>query len=159
MIPLFINNILNNKDLPVYGTGENVRDWLYVEDHASAIDTILHNGIQGETYNIGGHNEWKNIDLIHALIKITDKLLGRAEGTSLQLIKYVTDRAGHDHRYAIDADKIKSELGWVPSLDFEAGLTKTVSWYLNNRSWLDSVTSGSYQDYYKQQYLSKKYHS
>jgi dTDP-glucose 4,6-dehydratase len=159
LIPLFINNILNNKDLPVYGTGENVRDWLYVEDHASAIDTILHNGVQGETYNIGGHNEWKNIDLIHGLIKVTDKLLGRAEGTSLQLIKYVTDRAGHDHRYAIDADKIKSQLGWVPSLDFEAGLTKTVSWYLDNRNWLDSVTSGTYQDYYKQQYLSKKHDS
>lgn len=159
LIPLFINNILNNKNLPVYGTGENVRDWLYVEDHASAIDTILHNGVQGETYNIGGHNEWKNIDLIHALIKVSDKLLGRPEGTSLQLIKYVTDRAVHDHRYAIDAEKIKSQLGWVPSLDFEAGLTKTVSWYLDNRNWLDSVTSGAYQDYYKQQYLSKKHPS
>jgi dTDP-glucose 4,6-dehydratase len=152
LIPLAIHNIKNNKPIPVYGKGENVRDWLWVEDHARAIDVILHKGKNGETYNIGGHNEWKNIDLIHLLCKIMDKKLGRAEGTSAQLITFVKDRAGHDLRYAIDASKLKDELGWVPSLQFEEGLEKTVDWYLNNQSWLDHVTSGSYQSYYQDQY-------
>jgi dTDP-glucose 4,6-dehydratase len=152
LIPLAIHNIKNNKPIPVYGKGENVRDWLWVEDHARAIDVILHKGTNGETYNIGGHNEWKNIDLIHLLCKIMDKKLGREEGTSAQLITFVKDRAGHDLRYAIDASKLKDELGWVPSLQFEEGLEKTVDWYLNNQSWLDHVTSGSYQSYYQEQY-------
>lgn len=152
LIPLAIHNIKNNKPIPVYGKGENVRDWLWVEDHARAIDVILHKGKNGETYNIGGHNEWKNIDLIHLLCKIMDKKLGRAEGSSAQLITFVKDRAGHDLRYAIDATKLKEELGWVPSLQFEEGLEKTVDWYLNNQSWLDHVTSGAYQSYYQAQY-------
>lgn len=154
LIPLFINNIRNNKPLPVYGKGENIRDWLYVEDHARAIDIIFHKGSKGETYNIGGFNEWKNIDLIHLLVKISDKLLGRAEGTSERLITYVTDRAGHDLRYAIDAYKIKNELGWEPSLKFEEGLEKTVHWYLTNQNWLDHVTSGEYRSYYMKMYGS-----
>ena len=154
LIPLFINNIRNNKPLPVYGKGENIRDWLYVEDHARAIDIIFHKGSKGETYNIGGFNEWKNIDLIHLLVKVSDRLLGRAEGTSEKLITYVTDRAGHDLRYAIDAFKIKNELGWEPSLKFEEGLEKTVHWYLTNQDWLDYVTSGEYRSYYMKMYGS-----
>jgi dTDP-glucose 4,6-dehydratase len=138
--------------LPVYGKGENVRDWLYVEDHAKAIDVIFHKGKRGDTYNIGGLNEWKNIDLIHQVVKVCDKLLGRAEGESEKLITYVTDRAGHDLRYAIDATKLTSELGWKPSLQFEEGLEKTVRWYLDNQDWLDHVTSGEYMNYYKQMY-------
>lgn len=155
LIPLFINNIINSKPLPVYGKGENIRDWLYVEDHARAIDVIYHKGRKGETYNIGGFNEWKNIDLIHLLVKVCDKLLGRASGASEQLITYVTDRAGHDLRYAIDASKIKNELGWEPSLRFEEGLEKTVHWYLTNQDWLDFVTSGDYRSYYKNMYGSR----
>ena len=152
LIPLFINNIVNNKPLPVYGKGINVRDWLYVVDHAKAIDTILHTGALGETYNIGGHNEWKNIDLIQLLIKLTDQKLGRPEGASQKLITYVTDRAGHDMRYAIDATKINDKLNWTPSLQFEEGLTKTIDWYLSNSSWLDNVTSGDYRSYYDKMY-------
>ena len=152
LIPLFINNIINEKSLPVYGKGINVRDWLYVKDHAAAIDTILHNGKTGETYNIGGHNEWKNIDLIHLLIKLTDQKLNRPEGYSEKLITYVTDRAGHDLRYAIDATKLKDDLGWVPSLQFEEGLSKTIDWYLENTEWLNNVTSGSYRAYYEKHY-------
>ena len=148
LIPLFINNIVNNKPLPVYGTGENVRDWLFVDDHARAIDVIFHKGKLGETYNIGGFNEWKNIDLIKVMIKTVDRLLGRKEGTSDKLITHVTDRAGHDLRYAIDSSKIKDELGWEPSLQFEEGIEKTVKWYLENQEWLDNVTSGDYQAYY-----------
>ena len=155
LIPLFINNIVNNKSLPVYGQGINVRDWLYVVDHARAIDVIFHNGKLGETYNIGGHNEWKNIDLIKVLIKLTDEKLGRAPGTSEALITYVTDRAGHDLRYAIDATKVKDDLGWVPSLQFEEGLSKTIDWYLDNTDWLNNVTSGKYKDYYKQMYQNR----
>ena len=152
LIPLFINNICNNKPLPVYGKGENVRDWLYVEDHANAIDLIFHEGSVGETYNIGGFNEWKNIDLIKVLIATVDRQLGRPAGASLQLITYVTDRAGHDLRYAIDSGKLNRELGWSPSLQFEEGIEKTVKWYLENAAWLDSVTSGEYQKYYEQMY-------
>ncbi len=152
LIPLFINNIRHNKPLPVYGKGENVRDWLYVEDHARAIDLIFHQGKVGETYNIGGFNEWKNIDLIRVLIKVTDRLLGRPEGASLSLITHVTDRAGHDARYAIDSTKLKEELGWEPSLQFEEGIEKTVKWYLENQDWLDNVTSGDYQKYYEKMY-------
>jgi dTDP-glucose 4,6-dehydratase len=152
LIPLFINNIVNNKPLPVYGKGENVRDWLYVEDHARAIDDIFHKGKLNETYNIGGFNEWKNIDLIKVLVKAADKLLGRSEGSSEKLITYVTDRAGHDLRYAIDATKIKEELGWQPSLQFEEGIEKTIKWYLENKDWMDNVTSGNYQEYYKKMY-------
>ena len=152
LIPLFINNIVNNKPLPVYGKGENVRDWLFVDDHARAIDVIFHNGKLGETYNIGGFNEWKNIDLIKVIIKTVDKLLGREEGASEQLITYVTDRAGHDLRYAIDSTKLKDELGWEPSLQFEEGIEKTVAWYLENQEWLDNVTSGDYQAYYQKMY-------
>lgn len=152
LIPLFINNIRHNKPLPVYGKGENVRDWLYVEDHARAIDVIFHKGTVGETYNIGGFNEWKNIDLIKVMIKTVDRLLGRAEGESEKLITYVTDRAGHDLRYAIDATKLKNELGWEPSLQFEEGIEKTVRWYLDNQNWLDNVTSGDYQLYYEKMY-------
>jgi len=148
LIPLFINNIKNNKPLPVYGRGENVRDWLYVIDHARAIDTVFHKGKLGETYNIGGFNEWKNIDLIRLLCKIMDTKLGRPEGTSEKLITYVTDRAGHDLRYAIDATKIMNELGWKPSLQFEEGLELTVDWYMTNEAWLNRVTSGEYQKYY-----------
>lgn len=152
LIPLFIHNIRNNKPLPVYGKGENVRDWLYVEDHARAIDLIFHQGKLGDTYNIGGFNEWKNIDLIKVIIKTVDKQLGRADGASDHLITYVTDRAGHDLRYAIDATKIKNELGWVPSLQFDEGIEKTVKWYLENEVWLNNVTSGDYQKYYEEMY-------
>ncbi|MCF6171464.1 MAG: dTDP-glucose 4,6-dehydratase [Bacteroidales bacterium] len=152
LVPLFINNIRNNKALPVYGKGENVRDWLYVIDHAQAIDVIFHKGENGETFNIGGHNEWKNIDLIKVLIKVVDKKLGRAPGSSEKLITYVTDRAGHDLRYAIDASKLQEKLGWKPSLQFEEGIEITVDWYLNNQEWLDNVTSGNYQKYYEEMY-------
>jgi dTDP-glucose 4,6-dehydratase len=152
LIPLFINNIVNNKPLPVYGKGENVRDWLYVEDHVRAIDDIFHMGKLNETYNIGGFNEWKNIDLIKVLIKVADKLLGRSEGSSEKLITHVTDRSGHDLRYAIDATKIKEELGWEPFLQFEEGIEKTIKWYLENKDWMDNVTSGNYQEYYKKMY-------
>ena len=152
LIPLFINNILNNKSLPIYGKGENVRDWLFVDDHARAIDVIFHNGKLGDTYNIGGFNEWKNIDLIKVIIKTVDRLLGREEGTSEKLITYVTDRAGHDLRYAIDSTKLKEELGWEPSLQFEEGIDKTVKWYLDNVDWLLNVTSGEYQKYYEAMY-------
>lgn len=152
LIPLFINNIRHKKPLPVYGKGENVRDWLYVEDHARAIDTIFHNGKIAETYNIGGFNEWKNIDIIKVLIKTTDKLLGRKEGEDENLITYVTDRAGHDLRYAIDSTKLQRELGWEPSLQFEEGIEKTVRWYLDNQDWLDNITSGEYMSYYKDMY-------
>ena len=152
LIPLFINNIVNNKPLPVYGKGENVRDWLFVDDHARAIDVIFHKGKLGETYNIGGFNEWKNIDLIKVMIKTVDRLLGREEGASDKLITYVTDRAGHDLRYAIDSTKLKNELGWEPSLQFEEGIEKTVAWYLENQEWLDNVTSGDYQAYYQKMY-------
>lgn len=152
LIPLFINNIRHSKPLPVYGKGENVRDWLYVVDHARAIDVVFHQGRPGETYNIGGFNEWKNIDLIKVMIKTVDRLLGRQEGESEKLITYVTDRAGHDLRYAIDSTKIKTELGWEPSLQFEEGIEKTVRWYLDNQDWLDNVTSGDYQTYYEKMY-------
>ena len=152
LIPLFINNIRNNKPLPVYGKGENVRDWLYVEDHARAIDLVFHKGAVGDTYNIGGFNEWTNIDLIKVIIRTVDRLLGKPEGISDGLITYVTDRAGHDLRYAIDATKIKNELGWEPSLQFEEGIEKTVQWYLDNTEWLDGVTSGEYQRYYENMY-------
>lgn len=152
LIPLFINNIRHNRPLPVYGKGENVRDWLFVEDHARAIDSIFHNGKIAETYNIGGFNEWKNIDLIKVLIKTTDRLLGRREGESLKLITYVADRKGHDLRYAIDSQKLKNELGWEPSLQFEEGIEKTVQWYLDNQQWLDHITSGEYEQYYSQMY-------
>ena len=152
LIPLFINNIVNNKPLPVYGKGENVRDWLFVNDHARAIDVIFHKGKLNETYNIGGFNEWKNIDLIKVIIKTVDKMLGRDEGTSDKLITYVTDRAGHDLRYAIDSTKLKNELGWEPSLQFEEGIEKTVKWYLDNKEWMDNVNSGDYQEYYKKMY-------
>ena len=155
LLPLFFNNIKNNKPLPVYGKGENVRDWLYVLDHARAIDDVFHKGKEGETYNIGGFNEWTNIDLIKLLIKVMDRKLGRPEGTSENLITYVTDRAGHDLRYAIDANKIMTELGWKPSLQFEEGLEKTIDWYLANETWIDNVTSGSYQKYYDNQYASR----
>ena len=152
LIPLMIRNIRDQRPLPVYGEGLNIRDWLWVEDHASAIDTILHNGTSGRTYNIGGLNEWRNIDLVHALIREVDAAMGRPEGTSLGLITHVKDRAGHDMRYAIDASRIESELGWKPSIQFEAGLTATVHWYLDNAEWMDSVTSGNYQQYYKTMY-------
>lgn len=152
LIPLFINNIRNRKPLPVYGKGENVRDWLYVEDHARAIDVIFHNGKIAETYNIGGFNEWKNIDIIKVVINTVDRLLGRKEGEDLDLITYVTDRAGHDLRYAIDSSKLQRELGWEPSLQFEEGIEKTVRWYLDNQKWLDNVTSGDYQNYYQKMY-------
>ncbi|MEZ4909341.1 MAG: dTDP-glucose 4,6-dehydratase [Saprospiraceae bacterium] len=152
LIPLMLNNIIHKKPLPVYGKGENVRDWLYVEDHARAIDTILHHGKVGETYNIGGHNEWKNIDIVHFLCDAMDEKLGRTKGESRQLITYVTDRAGHDLRYAIDASKIKDHLGWVPSETFETGIAKTIDWYLANEEWLEHVTSGAYQEYYKKMY-------
>jgi dTDP-glucose 4,6-dehydratase len=152
LIPLMINNIKNRKPLPVYGKGENVRDWLYVEDHARAIDVIFHKGKLGESYNVGGFNEWKNIDLVHLLCKIMDQKLGRKDGDSASLIQYVTDRPGHDLRYAIDATKLKNELGWEPSLQFEEGLNKTVDWYLQNEEWITHVTSGNYQNYYQEQY-------
>ncbi|PWK27113.1 dTDP-glucose 4,6-dehydratase [Arcicella aurantiaca] len=155
LLPLMIHNILNNKPLPVYGKGENVRDWLFVVDHARAIDTVFHDGVLGETYNIGGFNEWKNIDIVMLVCKTMDEKLGRPAGTSEQLITYVTDRAGHDLRYAIDATKIMNELGWKPSLQFEEGLEKTVDWFLNNQEWLDNVTSGNYQKYYEGMYANR----
>ncbi|ASQ89967.1 dTDP-glucose 4,6-dehydratase [Prosthecochloris sp. GSB1] len=152
LIPLFINNIRNEEPLPVYGKGENVRDWLWVVDHARAIDVIYHGGTQGETYNIGGHNEWRNIDLVRLLCSIMDRKLGRPAGESEKLIAYVTDRAGHDLRYAIDSTKLQGELGWVPSIRFEEGLEITVDWYLMNQEWLDGVTSGEYKNYYRRMY-------
>jgi dTDP-glucose 4,6-dehydratase len=152
LIPLFIHNIRNKKPLPVYGKGENIRDWLYVEDHAKAIDLLFHKGKSGETYNIGGNNEWRNIDLIHKLCEIMDNRLGRNPGESAQLITFVKDRAGHDLRYAIDAGKIKRELGWEPTVKFTEGFEETVDWYLTNEKWLNTVTSGEYQKYYEQQY-------
>ena len=155
LIPLFINNIRHRRPLPVYGKGENVRDWLYVEDHARAIDVIFHKGKIAETYNIGGFNEWKNIDIIKVLINTTDRLLGRKEGEDMDLITYVTDRAGHDLRYAIDSSKLQRELGWEPSLQFEEGIEKTVRWYLDNQAWLDNVTSGDYQKYYENMYAGR----
>jgi len=155
LIPLFINNIRHCKPLPVYGKGENVRDWLYVEDHARAIDLIFHEGKVGETYNIGGFNEWKNIDIIKVLINTVDRLLGRTPGEDMDLITYVTDRAGHDLRYAIDSSKLQRELGWEPSLQFEEGIEKTVRWYLDNQAWMDNVTSGDYQKYYEDMYKGR----
>jgi len=155
LIPLIIHNIIHNKPLPVYGKGENVRDWLYVEDHAKAIDKVFHEGKIGETYNIGGFNKWKNIDVVKLLCKILDQKLNRSEGESEKLIQFVTDRAGHDLRYAIDSTKIMNELGWKPSLQFEEGIEKTVDWYLNNSEWLNNVTSGAYQTYYNNQYLNR----
>ena len=155
LIPLFVNNIRHRKPLPVYGKGENVRDWLYVEDHARAIDLIFHEGKVAETYNIGGFNEWKNIDIVKTLIRVTDRLLGRPEGADDDLITYVTDRAGHDLRYAIDSRKLQRELGWEPSLQFEEGIEKTVRWYLDNQDWLDNVTSGDYQKYYEEMYKGR----
>ncbi len=155
LIPLFINNIRHRKPLPVYGKGENVRDWLYVVDHARAIDVIFHRGAVAETYNIGGFNEWKNIDIIKVVINTVDRLLGREEGEDLDLITYVTDRAGHDLRYAIDSRKLQRELGWEPSLQFEEGIEKTVRWYLDNQEWLDNVTSGDYQQYYEKMYQNR----
>ena len=155
LIPLFINNIRHGKPLPVYGRGENVRDWLYVEDHARAIDLIFHEGRVAETYNIGGFNEWKNIDLIKVMIKTVDKILGNPEGHSLGLITYVTDRLGHDARYAIDSSKLHRELGWEPSLQFEEGIEKTVRWYLDNQEWMDNVTSGDYMKYYEEMYINR----
>ncbi|MFT4521385.1 MAG: dTDP-glucose 4,6-dehydratase [Bacteroidia bacterium] len=152
LIPLFINNIKNKKALPVYGKGANVRDWLFVEDHASAIDLIFHEGKIGETYNIGGNNEWKNIDLVKLMCSLMDDKLERSQGESAELITYVTDRAGHDFRYAIDSSKLMNELGWKPSLQFEEGLSKTIDWYLSNPEWLEHVTSGAYLSYYKEQY-------
>lgn len=152
LIPLCINNIKNNKPLPIYGKGENVRDWLYVVDHARAIDVVFHQAKDGSTYNIGGHNEWTNIDVIRLLCKIMDKKLNRAEGANEKLITFVKDRAGHDLRYAIDSTKLQNDLGWKPSLQFEEGLEKTVDWYLTNTDWLNNVTSGNYQHYYEQQY-------
>ena len=155
LIPLFINNIRHRKPLPVYGKGENVRDWLYVEDHARAIDLIFHEGKIADTYNIGGFNEWKNIDIIRVLISTVDRLLGRQPGEDMNLITYVTDRAGHDLRYAIDSTKLQKELGWEPSLQFEEGIEKTVRWYLDNQAWMDDVTSGDYQRYYDDMYRDR----
>ena len=155
LIPLFINNICCRKPLPVYGRGENVRDWLYVEDHARAIDLIFHRGRVAETYNIGGFNEWKNIDLVKLLVRTVDRLLDRPEGFSLHLITFVTDRAGHDLRYAIDSSKLKRELGWEPSLQFEEGIEKTVRWYLENRDWMENITSGEYEKYYESMYSNR----
>lgn len=155
LIPLFINNIRHRKPLPVYGKGENVRDWLYVEDHARAIDLIFHKGKVADTYNIGGFNEWRNIDLIKVMIQTVDRLLGNPEGYSLDLITYVTDRKGHDLRYAIDSTKLANELGWQPSLQFEEGIEKTIKWYLDNQEWLDNITSGDYQKYYEEMYSNR----
>lgn len=152
LIPLAINNIKNERPIPIYGKGENIRDWLFVNDHAAAIDLIFHEGKDGDTYNIGGNNEWTNIDLIHALCRIMDKKLGKEEGESEKLITFVKDRAGHDLRYAIDSSKLQNELGWSPSLQFEEGLEKTVDWYLNNQAWNDRITSGAYKEYYAKQY-------
>lgn len=155
LIPLMINNILHNKPLPVYGKGENVRDWLWVEDHARAIEVIFHKGVIGETYNVGGFNEWKNLDLVHLLCRIMDEKLNRMPGESAKLITYVKDRAGHDLRYAIDATKLNKKLGWKPSLQFEEGLEKTVEWYLANQEWVQHITSGAYQEYYDHQYNAR----
>ena len=155
LIPLMIHNIKNNKPLPVYGKGENIRDWLWVNDHAKAIDVIFHSGKNGETYNIGGNNEWKNIDLVHKLCEIMDQKLGRETGHSAELITYVTDRAGHDFRYAIDASKLENELGWKPSVAFDQGFEKTIDWYLENEAWLENVTSGNYQAYYNNMYTNR----
>jgi dTDP-glucose 4,6-dehydratase len=155
LIPLFIHNIKNKKPLPVYGKGENIRDWLWVEDHAAAIDVIFHKGRIGETYNIGGFNEWKNIDLIRVICRVMDEKLGRPGGESEKLITFVKDRAGHDLRYAIDASKLKNELGWEPSLQFEEGIQKTIDWYLENKEWLNNVASGDYQKYYEKQYVKR----
>ena len=155
LIPLFIHNIKNNRPLPVYGKGENIRDWLWVEDHAAAIDVVFHKGEKGETYNIGGFNEWKNIDLIRVICRVMDKKLNRPSGESEKLITFVKDRAGHDLRYAIDATKIKNELGWQPTLQFEEGIEKTIDWFLENEEWLQQVTSGDYQKYYEDQYVRR----
>lgn len=155
LIPLIINNILEGKKLPVYGKGENVRDWLYVVDHARAIDVIFHNGKVADTYNIGGFNEWKNIDIIHVIVKTVDRLLGNPEGHSEELITYVMDRMGHDLRYAIDSTKLKNELGWEPSLQFEEGIEKTVQWYLDNQEWMDNITNGAYESYYEDMYKNR----
>ena len=155
LIPLAINNIREKKSIPIYGKGENIRDWLFVEDHANAIDLVFHKGKKGETYNIGGNNEWTNIDLIRVLCKIMNEKLGREEGESEQLITFVKDRAGHDLRYAIDSSKIQNELGWNPSLQFEEGLNKTVDWYLKNSLWMKNITSGNYQKYYEEQYYKR----
>ncbi len=155
LLPLCINNIKHSKPLPIYGKGENIRDWLFVVDHARAIDVVFHNGVIGETYNIGGFNEWKNIDIVRLLCDLMDEKLGRAPGSSQKLITFVKDRAGHDMRYAIDATKIKNELGWEPSLQFEEGLSKTVDWYLENTQWMERVTSGDYQKYYDTQYTGR----
>ena len=155
LIPLFINNIRHRKPLPVYGKGENVRDWLYVEDHARAIDLIFHRGKTADTYNIGGFNEWKNIDIVKVVIRTVDRLLGRPEGADMDLITFVADRKGHDMRYAIDSTKLRDELGWEPSLQFEEGIEKTVRWYLDNQAWVDNVTSGDYQRYYEEMYAGK----
>ena len=152
LLPLFFNNIINNKSLPVYGNGSNTRDWLYVLDHATAIDVVFHKGKDGETYNVGGHNEWKNIDLIKMMCTLMDEKLGRILGSSESLITYVTDRSGHDFRYAIDASKIEKDLGWKPSLQFNEGLSITLDWYMSNQKWLDNITNGEYQTYYQQQY-------
>jgi dTDP-glucose 4,6-dehydratase len=155
LLPLAINNIKQMKPIPIYGKGENIRDWLFVVDHARAIDLVYHTGKTGETYNIGGHNEWTNIDLIHKLCEILDRKLNRKPGTSASLITYVKDRAGHDLRYAIDATKIKEALGWMPSLQFEEGMEITVDWYLNNEEWMNRVTSGAYNSYYEEQYVKR----
>jgi len=155
LIPLMIHNIINEKPLPIYGKGDNVRDWLWVEDHASAIDAIFHNGRVGESYNVGGLNEWTNLELVHYLCRLMDQKLGRNNGVSEQLITYVTDRAGHDKRYAIDATKLETELGWKPSLTFEEGLERTVDWYLANQDWVEKVTSGAYQHYYQHMYQDR----
>ena len=155
LIPLFINNIRQGKPLPVYGKGENVRDWLYVEDHARAIDLIFHRGGTAGTYNVGGFNEWKNIDVVKLLVRTVDRLMGRAEGHSLGLITYVSDRKGHDMRYAIDSTRLHRELGWSPSLQFEEGIEKTAEWYLAHQDWMDSVTSGDYMKYYDEMYSNR----
>jgi len=155
LLPLMIHNIIKGKPLPVYGKGENIRDWLFVVDHARAIDMVFHTGKTGETYNIGGFNEWKNIDIVHLLCKVMDRKLGKPEGSAAQLITYVKDRAGHDLRYAIDAHKIMQELGWEPSLQFEEGLEKTIDWYLANEAWMEEITSGAYQQYYEKQYVTR----
>lgn len=155
LIPLIINNILKGKPLPIYGDGKYTRDWLWVKDHAAAIDTIFHKGQVGETYNIGGNNEWKNIDLVHKLCDIMDEKLNRPQGTARQLITFVKDRPGHDRRYAIDASKLKEDLGWTPSIKFEEGFRLTIEWYLDNKDWVDHVTSGEYQRYYEHQYIER----
>ena len=155
LIPLMIHNIIHGKPLPVYGKGENVRDWLYVEDHAAAIDVIFHKGNVGKVYNIGGNNEWKNLDLVHLLCSIMDNKMSKSEGTAAKLITFVKDRPGHDLRYAIDSSKLKNELGWSPSVDFPTGLSKTVDWYLSNKEWLDHVTSGAYREYYNRMYANR----